>query len=452
MIWSGKRKNTIVRDSLHGLTNVDSKLLAVLDTPAFQRLRWIHQNGLAFLVFPGAEHSRFSHSLGSYHVAQRVFTHLQALARDFALPLGLGEIDDDLQKAFLMAALCHDLGHTAFSHVFEPMLLPDGLTNHEDCTIAILQNPDDALKRAIEDWCELDQVIDLLEGNHISTCFCQLLAGTSDVDRWDYLLRDARATGVRYGVFDLDWMIHTLLITLNEAQRPILLFDGRRGPIAMQQFLLARRYMYRQVYFHATIRAAEMLLRSIFERAFALEWVSDDHGYVPPALRHLVDRLPPSQEDFLETDDVLILHAIRGWARASSIDPVLKYLCNSFVARQLPKEVLLPQGAATDEAICEEVINITRSYVAPFLKEKFNDFSESDLDTIIDHFVLVNRCPYPPSDLENTWFECDGAVVPASRLPEGNERIVDQPFSITRLYVPAGVRDQVQHEITRQLT
>src|SRR5437588_11131836 len=193
-------RNRVIMDSMHGLTEFDAAFRRILDTQELQRLRLIRQTGLVFLVYPGAEHSRFSHALGAYGIARRVLDHLRSVAALGTLtPL---ELDDELAKAFLVGALCHDLGHTPFSHVLEQLLLPKGLRSHEDCTLALLK--DGRIGKVIHDaGCDVDQVIQLLEGVLWNDALCRLLSGHIDVDGWDYLLRVAAGSGLVYGSYDL---------------------------------------------------------------------------------------------------------------------------------------------------------------------------------------------------------------------------------------------------------
>src|SRR5208337_4575801 len=132
----------------------------------------------------------------------------QHLRRETSYLGGLSpsQLDDDLELAFTTAALCHDLGHTAFSHVLEKLLLPRGFRTHEDCTLALLRERDVG-EQITKTGCDLEQVLQLLNLAHWIDGLCRLLSGTIDVDRWDYLMRDSAATGLVYGSYDLDWMI-----------------------------------------------------------------------------------------------------------------------------------------------------------------------------------------------------------------------------------------------------
>ena len=204
------RSNRVIRDCIHQLIELDDPLREILDCAELQRLRWIRQTGLCYLVFPSAEHSRFSHSLGAYSVASKMFDHLQALSRNIEVELSPFSFDENVRNAFAVAALCHDIGHTPFSHVFENVLLPEGMKTHEECTIALLTSEDSELREKISNFCDLAEVVQIYNGSHPISAICSLISGEYDVDRCDYLLRDSYFAGVEYGRYDLNWLIHTI--------------------------------------------------------------------------------------------------------------------------------------------------------------------------------------------------------------------------------------------------
>ena len=246
--------NRVIMDSMHGLTEVDPRFWRVVDAPEVQRLRWIRQTGLAYLVYPGAEHSRFAHAIGAYSVSRRVFNHLRHEI-SYRGTLSPSQLDGDLELAFTTAALCHDLGHTAFSHVLETLLLPKDFKSHEDCTLELLR--EGRVGEEVNKLCDLEQVLQLLAGTHWNDGLCKLLSGNIDVDRWDYVMRDAAAAGLVYGNYDLDWLIRSLSLHPDSGRRPRLLVEAHRGLVALEHFLSARRSMYQQVYYHTTVRGAE---------------------------------------------------------------------------------------------------------------------------------------------------------------------------------------------------
>ncbi len=441
-------RNRVIRDAVHGVSEIDARFRCVLDTVELQRLRWIRQTGLAYLVYPGAEHSRFAHALGTYAIATRVFLHLRRTAEDFLEPLSPSRLDDDLMRAFQTAALCHDLGHTAFSHVFEPMLLPNGSTNHEGCTLRLLRDKGTEISKAIRGWCDVDDVVQLLTQSHWMLGLCHLLAGEYDVDRWDYLLRDARATGVQYGRYDLQWMIHSLLLTRNTEGRPLIALDARRGIVALRQFLGARRYMYSQIYWHTTVRGAERMLRAIFERATDANrsGLRTDPNLVPrPLRRPLLDGVRPSIGDFLTTDDAVVLSAVKNWAEERT-EPVLSYLARSFLSRRLFKEIRLPREIRNGGM---EIPRGMLDRVKEAVKDSVNLGAGREApDDSLDYLVLQDLCQFNPENLETMYFDFDGELRRPSEMKDCDSdfRFADlgEGFKIRRLFVPAEARETAQ--------
>jgi len=253
------------------------------------------------------------------------------------------QFDADAERAFCAAAMCHDLGHTAYSHVLEKVLLPDGIVRHEDCSIRLLQEDVD-LRNAVETYSkDLDAVLLFIdrERRHPNIALSTLISGPFDVDRADYLLRDSQAAGVHYGRYDLSWLLHSALIGVNKQHQPILMLDGPRGMDALRQFITGRHYMYRNIYLHPTIRSAQLLLSKIFQRVSE----SVDMGakpdsrlieLAPRGLRGLLSSGRISVEDFKTTTDVEVDYLIR-LASEESSDEILKTLCCAFISRDFPK-------------------------------------------------------------------------------------------------------------------
>ncbi|MDH3404180.1 MAG: HD domain-containing protein, partial [Acidobacteriota bacterium] len=196
------------RDPIHGFISADALETALIDSRPVQRLRWIRQLGMAYLVFPGAEHSRFSHVLGVMHLAGRVYDALAA-AGDGLLEPGPASRDRRLVRA---AALLHDVGHPPFSHSAEELF--EEPISHEEMTCRLLAL--DAIAAAFArhgDGITGEDVAHLLTGPRDSKelLLSQIVAGELDVDKMDYLRRDTLYTGVRYGSYDLDRLLHTML-------------------------------------------------------------------------------------------------------------------------------------------------------------------------------------------------------------------------------------------------
>ncbi len=335
----------IIRDPVHGLIELSGPAAPVLrdllDTREVQRLRRIRQLGVTSLAFPGAEHSRFSHSLGAAHVMGRL---LRTLASRADPPVAVGEREAVASAA---AALLHDVGHGPLSHLLQAAL-PDG-PKHEHWSVAVVRSEATEVGRALDRHGLREDVARLVEGTHEAAYLCDALSSPLDVDRFDYLLRDSHYTGVRYGVFDLDWMLSSLLLA--EAPTPtgdrvVLAVDGRRGLRAVEGYLMARLSMFQQVYFHKTSRAAELMVAKALRRAGTLAAAGGLPEPLPPALATLVAGGTPRLEDYLALDDHALWHCLHRWAESS--DPILSALSSGLMDRRLLRT--LPLAGRADEA------------------------------------------------------------------------------------------------------
>lgn len=331
----------LLRDPVHGLITFDGAEEAIvprlLETAEVQRLRRIRQLGLTSLAFPGAEHTRFAHALGSAHVMQRFIARLRKLDRD--LPFWQ-RLTSERARDAIAAALLHDLGHGPLSHLFEDAL--DGSPSHEDWTEQIVLDPSTAVHQVlVQDDPELPRrVAGLIRGDHELPYLARMVSGTFDVDRCDYLLRDAHATGVRYGDFDLPWLLQSLRLgAASGGEAPGLAIDGTKGLIAIESFILARLFMFQQVYFHKATRAAEWMIQTILARAVAL--LRDGHRVpgVPPALAKVARDESATVGEYLDMDDQVLLGCVADWRHGR--DPVLADLCSRLRARQLFKTLEL---------------------------------------------------------------------------------------------------------------
>lgn len=341
----------ILRDPIHGLVAFEDLaepvIAGLLDTREVQRLRHVRQLGLASLVFPGAEHSRFAHALGTAHVMSRLLERLHNTQQTLPDDLRLTEQDE---RAAYAAALLHDLGHGPFSHLFEEVL-PDA-PQHEEWTERLLLDDSTDVHRTLSKLdSELPEVVaSLLRGSHRLEYLCHAISGTLDVDRCDYLLRDSHMTGVRYGLYDLEWLLRGLSFgEIHDSHgNPhwVLAVEGRKGLPPIEDFFLARNFMYQQVYHHKAVRAAEALVRGMFARA--TELVAEGHALepAPPALRAAATGQTVTNGEYLEMDDAAIHWCITSWQRSG--DPVLSDLAERFVRRWLPKTLPLPDTPGAD--------------------------------------------------------------------------------------------------------
>jgi uncharacterized protein len=341
----------ILRDPIHGLMVFEAErervIRPLLETREVQRLRRVRQLGLASLVFPGAEHSRFAHALGAAHVMGRLLDRVAAI--EHALPAH-ERVDPEAARDALAAALLHDLGHGPYSHLFEAVL--PGSPRHEAWTERFLLDPASEVQRVLESMGRgsAERVAKLVFGKHRLAYLGHAVSGTLDVDRCDYLLRDSHMTGVRYGIYDLDWLLRALTLEHvrdeSGTSQPVLAIEGRKGLPPIEGFFLARNFMYQQVYHHKAVRAAEVLVRAILARAGELLREGRLTTPVPRALAQGARGESPTLEDYFALDDALLAHTIAGFQSAG--DPLLADLSRRFFARALPKTFPLPDAEGAD--------------------------------------------------------------------------------------------------------
>ncbi|MBN1654651.1 MAG: HD domain-containing protein [Deltaproteobacteria bacterium] len=338
----------ILRDPVHGLVEFEgvaervvSKLLA---TREVQRLRRICQLGLTSLVFPGAEHSRFTHSLGAAHVMVRLLERIRV--KQSEMPRDQ-RVDEEAEADVLAASLLHDLGHGPFSHLFEEVL--PHASSHEAWTARIIRDPATDVYRALESISKNmpERVASLLSGRYRLGYLSRAVGGPLDVDRCDYLLRDSHMTGVSYGVYDLNWLLRAFSFAQvsrrDSGPEWVLAIDGRKGLPPIEGFFLARQFMFEQVYHHKATRAAESLIRGIFIRVADLVKEGKLPLPMPRAIQKAVLDEPVSLSDYLMLDDVQLLGCFQAWASCS--DRVLSDLTSRLLGRKLPKTVALATSA-----------------------------------------------------------------------------------------------------------
>ena len=314
------------RDAVHNIIRVDlsaagGELIGrLIDAAEFQRLRRVRQLGLAYFAYQTAEHSRFTHSLGAFHLATRI---VERLSRRY-------EISEEDSLAVRVAALLHDVGHGPFSHVIESAL---GF-HHEDFTIEAVLDRSTDIAAALHGYSAnlAEDVADIVRGKFRRMALGQLVSSQLDVDRMDYLLRDTLMTGVKYGIYDLEWVMKSIEIDEGRDQ----LFVSAPGIHAVEDYLQARYYMFRQVYFHRTLRAAEAVLRSTLKRA--LDLFANSSGVwcaSGTAMESVLAGKKLSLEEHLSLDDSDFVFHIKRWA--DSEDPVLRDLSSRFIGRRLFK-------------------------------------------------------------------------------------------------------------------
>lgn len=420
-------------DPVHGFIIVRHRwLLDLIDTPEFQRLRRIRQLGASFGTYHGAEHTRFGHSLGALHIMERILRRLQEVN---------GPLSEETMIVARAAALLHDVGHGPLSHALEFLLTPD--VGHETWTKRMLLE-DTAIHRVLRsiDTALPERVAAVIERRSRPGWVSDLVSSQLDVDRMDYLLRDALFTGAEYGRFQLDRVINTLVLQ-----------DGavavqRKGLQAIEEYVLARHFMYWRVYLHKTIRGAELLLRAAVKRARLL--LQEGPPGPDMAQESVVLNVGGihSLAEYVAIDDTDLFVALKAWSRHP--DPILSDLSQRFLSRQLLKPVFsvppaeLPPGA--EEAARAVVAD------AGFDPDSYC-LVESTANVPYDTYVP----PAGTSDVAVTTpltrqpilvADAHGRTTEISTMSPLIRALAGQTMRAVNVYVPSQCRPAVQHVIS----
>ena len=333
----------IFNDPVHGfITLPKGIIMRLVDHPYVQRLRRIRQMGLAFLVFPSAEHSRFSHALGALELMQRVLNNLRV--KDTT-------ISRKEYESAQIAILLHDIGHGPLSHTLEHTLI--GGVDHEQITLEVMKKLNQEFNG------ELEMAIEIFNGEYEKPFLHQLVSSQLDMDRLDYLKRDSFFTGVSEGSVGIDRIIKTMRV-----------FKGhvvieQKGIYAVENYILSRRLMYMQVYLHKTVLSGDRMLRNVFKRVRKLL----DGGkrvHIPsPALKFFLEKQPSARKGispsvlshYLMLDDNDIYQCLKYWQTAE--DPILADLSRRFLNRSLFRTSFLKKNP--EAALKEELVQRTKS-------------------------------------------------------------------------------------------
>ncbi len=325
-------KRKIFNDPIYGFITIPSDFIfEIIQHPYFQRLRRIKQLGMAELVYPGAFHSRFQHALGAMHLMNEALNTLQSKG------LMIMEVE---REAALVAILLHDIGHGPFSHVLEYAILKN--VNHEAISELLMED----LNKQFEG--KLTLAIEMFKGTYDRSFFHQLISSQLDMDRLDYLNRDSFYTGVAEGNIGAERIIKMLHVIDNQ------LVVEEKGLLSVENFLVARRLMYWQVYLHKTSICSETMVLKIFERVKDL--LSEGIDVEIPAHLRVFIQINISRQDFkndssylqdfVSLDDVDIWYALKSWQNHS--DWVLANLSKNIIERNLFK-IKIEVGLKTEE-------------------------------------------------------------------------------------------------------
>jgi len=412
----------LLRDPVHDIITFDKNcpvertLLSLINTPEMQRLRRVRQLGLTNLVYHGAEHSRFVHSLGATHIARRMLHALR--------PKG----DERERLVVLSAILCHDLGHGPFSHVFERI----SGKHHEAITQSLIEGEESgvhAVLSAVDSTLPAD-VSALISGAGERNPLRQLVSSQLDADRFDYILRDGLATGVRIGVFDLE----RILSMLEER-------DGRvcvnfRATEAVEGYLLARFHMYKQVYLHKTSRAAERMLEAVVRRArdldeegtYSFEWFPE--GPMARLIRGQMD----GGRDIAQLDDADVWFVLKQWQHED--DPILSELSDGLINRNLFKTIPLPDTDDADALLAQAATEAAQLG----LDARYYVLEDSSADTPYKPYIPGATAPD-----ESIWIvNADGGLTPIEQSSDVVRLLGQLRYQVRRLVVPASLAGRLK--------
>ena len=338
-------KRKIINDPVHGFVTIPTDLLFdLIEHPLFQRLRRIRQLGLTSYVYPGALHTRFHHSIGAMHLTREAIDTLRL--KGF-------HITPEESEATLAAILLHDLGHGPFSHALEFTLIKN--TTHENLSLLLMQQ----LNKAFGG--RLNMAIAIFTNAYSKHFLHQLISGQLDMDRLDYLKRDSFYTGVAEGVISTDRIIRMLTVCNDE------LVVEAKGIYSIEKFIVARRLMYWQVYYHKTVVAVENMLINLLKRARELVGQGDDLFGTPPLLYFLKNEISLDHfstwtevaQQFAALDDFDVYTAIKVWMHHP--DFILSSLSRAIINRQLFK-VRLSSDPFAPEVIAQASETIRKAF------------------------------------------------------------------------------------------
>lgn len=343
----------IIRDPIHNIIEVDEIALKLIDTYPFQRLRRIRQLGLGWLVYPAAEHSRLTHSIGVYGISKRIIKNLRQNSEKFKLT-------NEEERLIALAGLLHDIGHGPFSHALENAIKSlGGHFKHEEMSTKIIMDSDEITGKLTKGFGlnASGRICQIINKKYADPYVGSIISSQFDADRIDYLLRDSYMTGANYGKFDVDWLLKT--ISIKTATFPpvegetVVCVDYKKGRNIVEQYLLGRHYMYSHVYYHKVIRGFEIVVTNIIRRV-----ITQEHknlvGYRP--ITSLYNNTL-SLGEYLKLDDFKVIGWFNEWYNDTK-DPILKDLLFHFFCRKpYYKAIYPPDDRVQYSSKKDEILN-----------------------------------------------------------------------------------------------
>ena len=286
----------VLKDPVHSYIHINYEVVwNCLDSKEFQRLRRIRQLGGDFQVYPTAEHSRFSHSLGVYEIVRRMVTEIKSLSVE------LSEYD---KICVMLAGLLHDVGHGPFSHAFEHVTKH----SHEDYTAKIILGETELNQVLTEVSPRLpEDIVSIIEHNHPNDILNQIISGQLDADRMDYLLRDSYFSATSYGQFDLERILRTMRVRKIDENKKALVVKYT-GIHSVEDYIMARYQMYWQVYYHPVARSYEAVFIQLFNRLKDIFKENKEYFYDMKVLIPFLEKNVVSVEEYFKLDENSLLY------------------------------------------------------------------------------------------------------------------------------------------------
>ncbi len=397
---SAPNKKKIFNDPIYGFVSIPDELhFDIIEHPSFQRLRRIKQVSMTNLVYPGANHTRFAHSLGAMHLMRRAIQLLRGK--------GYNITDEELEAASL-AILLHDSGHGPFSHTLENSIV-QGIS-HEDLSLMVMQKFNE-----LQDG-QLDKAIQMFKGEYEKGFLTKLISSQLDVDRIDYLKRDSFFTGVAEGSVNAERLLEMMEVVGNGNELAI----EAKGIYSVESFLVARRIMYWQVYMHKAVLSAEYMLRNILKRAKMLS--QERELFATPALSFFLKNQNPFESDdpdvvlnkFCQLDDFDVMTAVKAWC--DDKDRVLSELCRRLTNRHLFK-IEMREGEF-DPNYIEDI----RNKIA-----KYYGWTNEEADYALLQGISSNHAYHPKKPAINILYK-DGTMKDISEASDQlNISVLSQP-------------------------
>ena len=286
----------VLKDPVHSYIYIHYEVIwNCLDSKEFQRLRRIRQLGGDFQVYPTAEHSRFSHSLGVYEIVRRMVTEVKSLCV---------ELTEYEKVCVMLAGLLHDVGHGPFSHAFEYVTN----NSHEEYTAKIILGNTElnAILRAVSEKLPQD-IVSIIQHTHENDILNQIVSGQLDADRMDYLLRDSYFTATSYGQFDLERILRTMRVRKTSEGRKVIVVKYT-GIHSVEDYIMARYQMYWQVYYHPVARSYEAVFIQLFNRLKDIFKVDKDYFEDMKVLIPFLEKSEVSVEEYFKLDENSLLY------------------------------------------------------------------------------------------------------------------------------------------------